>query len=461
MATLQSGTAGAGGDGSNNETEASQSGGEGQPSDPKQKAPLRTITVVFGGVILDLLGFTTMLPLLPALLDYYQHNDSSGLYASLLTSVTPFQHLIGVPSKFNSVLLGGLLGSLFWLVQFLSSPLTHALSDVYGRKPMFLVILVGKAVSYGLWAAASTFSLFVVACIIGSAAKGSMSLGYSIVGDTTDTHARARGRAVVGVAYNIGFTLGPVVGAAFSRWGDLGWFPASALYALALTVTNITFFTAFFRETLPQNKRRPSLAAGVCEAWKFINPRAVFSFSSLEGFSKEERNRLLQFVWFFFLFASLQSGLEFTLPFMTHHKHGYDSLAQGYMLSLLYLVKSLTPDRLLLFRLADSKKALAHVALVMMVPAFILIGVGKTSVDLYFGLTLYAIGSSLMETCLQELSPLNLSLVDVQKISSLTLLGRACGTFVMAAGFWCLGAEVCYMVGGLSLLVPLIMLRCC
>ena len=69
--------------------------------------PKNAQVIVFISLLLDLLGFTVILPLFPALLDYYSHNDSSGLYSYLLGYVSSFQNYMGIPSKFNSVLFGG------------------------------------------------------------------------------------------------------------------------------------------------------------------------------------------------------------------------------------------------------------------------------------------------------------------------------------------------------------------
>ncbi len=76
--------------------------------------------MVFGSLILDLLGFTVVLPLFPALLDYYSKHDSSGLYSSLLSSVTYYQHIIGIPARFQSVLFGGMWVCcvLYWFIYF-------------------------------------------------------------------------------------------------------------------------------------------------------------------------------------------------------------------------------------------------------------------------------------------------------------------------------------------------------
>jgi MFS family permease len=64
---------------------------------------------------------------------------------------------------------------------------------------------------------------------------------------------------MIGVAFSIGFLLGPLIGAYFSiqaRSMDAGaFFVTPALFSLTLAVLNIIFLFAFLRETHPAEKR--------------------------------------------------------------------------------------------------------------------------------------------------------------------------------------------------------------
>lgn len=102
-----------------------------------------TMYIVFISLLLDLLAFTMILPLLPSLLEYYRLNDTpGGLYHTLSDSVRFFQQLVGAPEKYNSVLFGGFLGSMYSFLQFVASPIMGGLSDAYGRKPIMLLCFV-------------------------------------------------------------------------------------------------------------------------------------------------------------------------------------------------------------------------------------------------------------------------------------------------------------------------------
>lgn len=102
----------------------------------------KTIYVVFVSLLLDLLAFTMILPLLPSLLDHYKEHDITGLYSWLSRKIFFFQKLVGAPEKFNSVLFGGFLGSMFSFLQFVASPIVGGVSDVVGRKAVMIVCLV-------------------------------------------------------------------------------------------------------------------------------------------------------------------------------------------------------------------------------------------------------------------------------------------------------------------------------
>lgn len=107
-----------------------------------------TVYTIFISLLLDLLAFTMILPLLPSLLEYYRINDKLGLHQKITESIQYFQEFVGAPAKYNSVLFGGFLGSMYSFLQFVASPIVGGLSDVYGRKPVLLFCMVSCAYHY-------------------------------------------------------------------------------------------------------------------------------------------------------------------------------------------------------------------------------------------------------------------------------------------------------------------------
>ncbi|XP_063843390.1 uncharacterized protein LOC135090499 [Scylla paramamosain] len=109
MATLRSGKqvggSDGGGGGSGGEVDSRDRGAL-QAADIKEKRNARTSKVLFGSLILDLLGLKVVLPMSPALLDFYSKHNTSGLYSSQLSCVTYYQYIIGFAARFHSVLFG-------------------------------------------------------------------------------------------------------------------------------------------------------------------------------------------------------------------------------------------------------------------------------------------------------------------------------------------------------------------
>lgn len=135
------------------------------------------------------------------------------MFSALSHSTHSLQSLLAIPflDRYNNVFFGGILGSLFSLLQFLSSPLFGSLSDVHGRKPLFALSLLGSLLSYAvlfsfcqptkfqifkfqLWSiSANSFSLFFLSRIIGGLSKASVSLAIAVVTDIMPDEQRGKG----------------------------------------------------------------------------------------------------------------------------------------------------------------------------------------------------------------------------------------------------------------------------
>lgn len=75
---------------------------------PETEDGAKVVRAVFVSLLLDLLAFTMILPLLPALLDHYEQLEKNqGLYSSILGYIQRVQTYLNVPARFNSVLFGG------------------------------------------------------------------------------------------------------------------------------------------------------------------------------------------------------------------------------------------------------------------------------------------------------------------------------------------------------------------
>ena len=189
-----------------------------EPAQSKPKGKPLSLGVIFLTIFIDLVGFSIIFPLFPAILDYY---GESGLLASLTDSLDAFSEKTGAGARFTPVLFGGVLGSLYAILQFFFAPIWGALSDKYGRRPILLITTLGVFASYLIWGFAGSFALLVIARFIGGCMSGNISVATAAVADVTTKETRSKGMGIVGAAFGLGFIIGPAIGGYLSSFNLL------------------------------------------------------------------------------------------------------------------------------------------------------------------------------------------------------------------------------------------------
>ena len=173
----------------------------------KTRSPLLPIFLI---VVVDVLGLTIILPLLP----FYA--ESFG--ASPRTV--------------------GLLVSSFAVCQLVSGPLLGRLSDRTGRKPLLLVSQVGTLFGFLLIARATSLWMVFAGRVIDGLTAGNLSLAQAYISDATEPKNRARAFGLIGAAFGIGFLFGPALSGYTSQWGyHVPLYIAAALSATSILAT--------------------------------------------------------------------------------------------------------------------------------------------------------------------------------------------------------------------------------
>jgi len=188
--------------------------------------------IVFFVVFIDLLGFGIVIPMLPLLGKEY------------------VARLPGLGEGTANGVVVGLLMSSFSLMQFLFAPMWGRLSDRLGRRPILLVGLAGSVLFYGLFGFAASLNresmiplavaLFFVSRIGAGIAGATIASAQAVIADSTPPEKRKHGMALIGAAFGIGFTFGPLIGyfalGAFKDHPEAIGYTASAISALALVL---------------------------------------------------------------------------------------------------------------------------------------------------------------------------------------------------------------------------------
>jgi DHA1 family tetracycline resistance protein-like MFS transporter len=152
----------------------------------------------------------------------------------------------------NAAEWNGAFGTVFALMQFFFSPVLGVLSDRFGRRPVILLSNLGLGLDYMVMAVAPTMSWLFVGRIISGITTSSIPTAMAYISDITPNEKRAGAFGMIGVAFGIGFVLGPAVG------GLLGEVNPRLPFWVAAGFSLINWLWGYFfvPESLPSDRRK-------------------------------------------------------------------------------------------------------------------------------------------------------------------------------------------------------------
>ncbi|HEX4887598.1 MAG TPA: TCR/Tet family MFS transporter [Luteibaculaceae bacterium] len=251
------------------------------------------LTFIFITVLIDVIGIGIILPVLPQLI----------------------QELTGQGLSEASRISGWLLFS-FAVMQFLFSSVMGGLSDRFGRRPVILLSLFGLGLDYVLMYWAPTLGWLFVGRVLAGVTGASFSAAGSYIADVSEPEKKAQNFGLIGVAFGLGFIIGPVLGGIASMWGPRIPFAVAAILALGNGIYG--FF--FLPESLPLKNRRPF-------DWRRANP--IGSLMQLRKYPVVS-GLVISLVLIYIASHSVQSNWSFYTMF----KFKWNSTQVGYSLGI-------------------------------------------------------------------------------------------------------------------------------
>ena len=143
--------------------------------------PLGVVVLI---VLVDLLGFSLVMPLLAPFAKHYGFSEWQI----------------------------GLLFSAYPVCQLVAGPILGRLSDRYGRRPLLIFSQAGTALSFLILGLSRDFWVMLLARMLDGASGGNILVAQAYVADVTKPEHRARGMGLIGMAFGLGFVLGPLLG---------------------------------------------------------------------------------------------------------------------------------------------------------------------------------------------------------------------------------------------------------
>ncbi|MBY0415593.1 MAG: ferrochelatase, partial [Bdellovibrionales bacterium] len=434
-----------------------------QKSAPLTPEAKSSIFIVALTIFLDLVGFSIIFPLFPSLAKHYLTVDGNNVFLqAIFGSIQSISNYTANSSNVFSgvVLFGGMLGAIYSGLQFIAAPLWGAWSDRIGRKPVLVRSMAGMAVGYAIWFFSGSFTLLIISRIIDGIMGGNISTATAVVADVTTKENRSKGMAIIGVAFALGFVVGPAFGGILSLIDLTKIFPGSveyginpfsmpAAFAFFLSIFNTIWISTKFKESL-----KPEMV-GKVKTERSANILKLFKPLPYPGIN------IVNFGYFFFLAAF--SGMEFTLTFLAAERLNYTSMQNAYIFIYIGFIIAFVQGGIVRRKASTvGEKKMAIIGMISLIPGLLLIAIAYSSLLLYAGLFFLAVGSSMIMPCLTTLvtfyTPDREQGHSVGIFRSMGALARVVGPIAAAVIYFQSGSAAPYYVGSIFLLLPIFML---
>jgi MFS family permease len=398
-----------------------------------------SLGVIFLTLYIDLIGFSIIFPLGPDLLHHYlQLEGTGGVLGWLLSHIEKIALALGNKSHLPEVLFGGIVSSLFSIMQFVFAPFWGSVSDKRGRRGVLLLTVAGTAASYLLWVFSGSFWVFLLARLLAGAFGGNLSVATAAVADVTTREERSKAMGLVGAAFGLGLVTGPLIGAFASGINLLAHHPGLAAYginpfsvpaliAFALGLVNLVWIGRRFHETLPAEARGRAVEA------RLRNPlRAILSLDNAPV-------RSVNLVSFVYQLAFV--AMETTLVFVSADRFHYSARQNGYLMGFLGLCSILTQGVIVRRMLKKMREtAILTTGLLCSMSGFFCVGFSPSLAVLYLGVGLLALGGGLVNPSTTGLISLYAGPSEQGRVlgifRSLGSLARAVTPIVAGTIFW-------------------------
>ncbi len=350
----------------------------------------KPLLIIFLTIFIDLLGFGIVIPLLT----FYAEDFNA----------TPFDI--------------GLLVASYSLMQFIFAPILGSLSDKYGRRPILFLSIIGSGIGYLMMGFAGALWVIYAGRILGGITGGNLSTAQAYIADVTTRENRAKGMGLFGMAFGLGFILGPAIAGILSKFGH----EVPFLFAAGLSFANAVLL--FF--VLPESRKFDEKPV----------ERKNRVIELLDAF-KDSRFTIIT-VEYFFLVTSF-SMMTTAFAYYTMTKFGYDASQTGYLLGYVGAIAVVMQGGLfgkLSKKIGEAK--LAIFGCFLLVLSFLAVPfVSKDSgglIALLIGTGIFSLGNSMASPSLSSLASKNASESEQGKVlgimQSAASLARVVGPFI-------------------------------
>lgn len=309
----------------------------------------KELLIIFVIQITEVLGFSLVLPLLP----FYAESFGA----------TPF--------------VVSLIPSLFSFFQFFSAPIMGRLSDQYGRRLFLIISQISTFISFIILGLSNSLFMIFLSRVVDGVLGSNFTIAQAYIADVTKKKDRSKAFGLSGMAFGIGFLIGPAIGGYLSKYGiAVPAFAAAGISFLSILATAI-----FLPETVKRDKNAKKV--------KIINIKAITKYISNKKTAKP--------IFELFTFNSTHVIWTSNFALFSGIKYGFTAENVGYVLAYVGLINIFIRGGLLP-KLIDNFKeyTLKIIGSFSIIFALLLLAITKSPSLLFVAFTFFAFGGGII-----------------------------------------------------------------
>jgi multidrug resistance protein len=186
----------------------------------------RVLRLIFFIMLMDIVGMSIIFPVAPYIVQRYS----------------------------NDALMVNLLTVIYAGAQFFAAPALGKISDHVGRRPVLLASVFGSAIGYFIFGIGGALWVLFFSRLIDGITGGNISTASAYIIDVSKPEERTKNFTLLGMAYGIGFILGPALGGVLGQWNLNA--PVYLAGSIFLVSTALVYF--LLPESLPLERRATS-----------------------------------------------------------------------------------------------------------------------------------------------------------------------------------------------------------
>jgi len=309
----------------------------------------KELIIIFVIQITEVLGFSLVLPLLP----FYAESFGA----------TPF--------------VVSLIPSLFSFFQLFSAPIMGRLSDQYGRRPLLIISQISTFLSFIILGLSNSLFLIFLSRVVDGLLGSNFTIAQAYIADVTDEKDRSKAFGLSGMAFGIGFLIGPAIGGYLSKFG----IAVPAFAAAGISLLSILATTVFLPETIKKKRKIKKI--------KIIDLRALTKYLSIKKSSKP--------IYELFTFNATHVIWTSNFALFAGIKYGFTAENVGYVFAYVGLINIIFRGALLP-KLIDKFKehSLKIIASLSVIFALLLLALTNNSALLFVAFTFFAFGGGII-----------------------------------------------------------------